>query len=218
MKIIIVLLLLYSCGKKEETSIGDFFCTQENTQMPELDGRDTFLIVGDSISWGYFREMPEYFPENQIIHNPCNGKNSSYGAQYIEKWANHSNKWKYCTFNHGIWNTLPGNNETGYPWNVGDEQYIQDLLFEASILRQSCENVIFINITPIPIGHPTFFNESIVHLNNISKIAMDEIGMVTCDLYNIGLTMEAYRSNGVHYNSEGSNIFAQKIKDCFDNL
>jgi hypothetical protein len=180
--------------------------------MDDLDGRNPFLVIGDSISIGYTPFLKKLYPDNQVMHNSCNGKNSSNGAKYVTLWTDHADHFEYCTFNHGIWNLYDG-------WQVSMDQYLDDLTYEASVLSEKCDHVMFITATDVPKGNVYGKDNKIVNLNRQAVKRMNELGIKVCDTYTLSETITDLHltTNDVHWQDSAYEMFANKIKECFDN-
>lgn len=216
-------LVVSSCGKNSNQSgVASYFCTPDIKLMDALDGRETFLTIGDSISKGYAPELQKLYSTYQVISNSCNGKNSDNGVRYINIWVGHSEHWSYCTLNHGIWNLLPWNNEYDRPWNVGVDQYVADLEYEINVLNQVCDKIMFITSTALPVNYPWNSDSELIELNIAATAKMKTLGVKVCDLHELSLQLTELhehpeRQDDVHFVQEGYEILAQAIKTCFDN-
>jgi hypothetical protein len=196
-------------------------CDPLTAEMPELDGRDAVLIIGDSISMNYTDEIHSLMPDFQIMRNSCNGKNTTWGARYIELWVDHADSWAVCTINHGLWNLFNGLNEEGELYNQGTEQYLDDLEYEISVLKTRCEKVIFVTTTSTPILYTAHTTQKVVELNDAAKERMAELEIPVCDIYPVTIGIDHLRQQpeskfDVHWSPAGARLIAEKIKTCIE--
>jgi hypothetical protein len=210
--VLFIMSLLVSCGKEEKSAAS---CSEN---MEDLDGRHAYLVIGDSISIGYTHELKNLYPAKQVIHNECNGRNSGYGAANVDRWASHSPTWEVCTFNHGIWDMITY-------FGVSDADYVANLTYEIDVLTASCNKVLFITTTSIPVNNnPVMATEArALELNTLATNLMTSRGVPVCDLHPLSLTMNAERRNAaeqndVHYTVAGYATLANAVKTCIDAL
>jgi hypothetical protein len=61
------------------------------------------LIIGDSISIGYFPFVKEALSDVAVLrHNPGNAEYTGYGLENIKQWIGNE-KWDVIQFNWGLW-------------------------------------------------------------------------------------------------------------------
>lgn len=210
--ILILLLSVYSCGKKDDKKA----C---NEQMEALDGRTTALIVGDSISIGYTPKIKSEFPSIQVIHNECNAQGTRKGKLNIERWAAHSSRWSFCTINHGMWDL-----EKNSPQTTEIEEYLRNLEFEVNTLKAVCDVIIFNTTTRIPVNANAFRRDELDTFNQEAVNLMNSLNISICDLKTVSETIvdkhiKASVQNDVHYTQEGYDVLGLALAECIaDNI
>src|SRR5690606_3837208 len=61
------------------------------------------LIIGDSISIGYFPFVKDALKEEAyVVHNPGNSQHTGTGLQRLDEWLG-TTKWDVIHFNWGLW-------------------------------------------------------------------------------------------------------------------
>lgn len=210
MKTLILLLALVSCesqlgGKGSEPE------GREVVNMAPLDEREPLLVVGDSISIGYYLELQKLIPSYQVIHNTGNARNSLNGRNNIEQWLAHSPSWKACTLNHGLHDIHPF-------YRVSIEDYRDNLRFVATRMIEACEKVLFINTTKVPLDSPYRQAGLEITYNAAAQEVMDEMNIPVCDLHAASLLIPTKKPGNVHYKISGYKQLAQVIKGCLDSI
>jgi lysophospholipase L1-like esterase len=167
------------------------------------------LVIGDSISSGYFPFIKAGLPDYDVIHNPCNAKDSRNGAAHIHYWLGLRPKWSTILFNHGAWDVSPRR-------EVDGNDYATYIRYEAIAIKKATTNPIFVLTTSVPVNDPTRSIGSEVTYNQIAIRIMDELGIPYVDLYSLSLTIPQFRlnpelQNDVHWQPNGSAIFGQAI-------
>lgn len=203
MKLLIIsLLIVTACGKSSNS---------KSPFMEKLNGKPAILVIGDSISGGYMKQLKKEFPLNQVIHNNGNARHSSHGVLNIQSWVNWAPQWEVCTLNHGIHDTTNGDRFTDIP------KYLENLEFEINVLRFRCFRILFINTTQDQMTG-TDRAIRIPQYNQAAEGLMQSLGIPVCDLYSVSLTQTHNLVDAVHYNQTGSRALGQAVADCIDNL
>lgn len=178
----------------------------EDSITEEIDGRESVLVIGDSISMNYTPEVKNELPEHQVVHTKCNNRNSNYGVLHIQNWLDNNNHWNVCTINHGI-------HDTFYGTNTPVETYKENLRFEIEAMKLKCDKIIFVNTT---ITDNEQANEEIENFNNAAEELMGELEVSVCDLHTTSKSVSHKRwlNDEVHFNAEGSKVLAHKLSSC----
>lgn len=202
--ITLTLLVLASCGKKDEMpSLPNCY-----TPMEELDGRDPMLVVGDSISLGYTPVLKELLPDMQVVHAPCNSMNTVNGVRHINKWVAHSPRWNVCTINHGLWDINPR-------YKVSLANYLSNLRTEIEVLKASCDTVMFMTTTQVNLNYSSKRKpKNVTAYNKAAVELMTELNVPVCDLKAVSDTISGHMVDSVHYNQAGSQVLGEAIKVC----
>lgn len=139
------------------------------------------LIIGDSISIGYFPFVKETFKnEADIIHNTGNAQNTTVGLANIQQWIG-KEQWDVIQFNWGLWDLcrrsdtsrLYGKRDklNGVPDNSIDA-YAKNLEELVVILKQTNAKLIFVTTTVVPDDEPGRVVEDVERYNNIARSIM----------------------------------------------
>jgi hypothetical protein len=198
--VIMYALTLMACGE------GNKLCMEP---VAPNDDRPDILVIGDSISYGYYLPLKAALPDYDVIHNPCNGKDSRNGAKHINYWLSLRPKWEAITFNHGAWDVSPRREVDG-----GD--YAKYIRYEAMKIKEATDHPLFILTASVPENDHTRSVGSEITYNQIAIAIMEELGIPYVDLYTISLGIEDLRinadlQNDVHWTEAGSLVFSQEI-------
>lgn len=216
--LISITISVISCGKQiNQESIEEIKLIE--MWDVELDDRPKMLVIGDSISIGYTPFLADYYSEYQVLHNPGNGRSSSYGAFAINYWTGLVDKWEICTINHGLW-------DIGkiFPlYATTTQQYESNMRYEISVLKTKCNKIVAANITRIPINSIQFYKEQRYERNEIFERIIEENNISVCNLYSISETISHLHlrveyQDDVHYTEEGYEILANEMINCIDSL
>jgi hypothetical protein len=179
---------------------------------PPDDPRPDILVIGDSISSGYLKTLQDGLPDYDVIHNPCNAKDSRNGAKSIYYWLSLRPKWAAISFNHGAWDVSPRREVDG-----GD--YARYIRFEAEAIRRATPRPLFVLTASVPVNDPTRSVGSEIAYNEIASSIMDDLGIPIVDLYSVSLTIEHLRfraeyQDDVHWTPEGSAVLGEAILEA----
>jgi hypothetical protein len=181
------------------------------------------LIVGDSISIGYFPLVKETFKnEAEIIHNPGNAQNTTVGLANIHQWIG-KEKWDVIQFNWGLWDlcrrsdtsSLYGKRDklSGVPDNNIDD-YAKKLEELVVLLKQTNAKLIFVTTTAVPEDEPGRVAEDVERYNNIARSIMKKHQVFITELYEPSIDIHKHYGNGrsdVHYTKNGYEKLASHI-------
>lgn len=202
MRLLLLLLLLASCGKKDKDPLA---CYEE---MENITKDKSMLVVGDSISIGYTVGLKNIFSDYSVIHNECNAMSSDHGVKNIDRWVAHNDRWDICTINHGLWDISP-------KYRVDKDKYIENLSYELDALKLKCDKVIFITTTFVNTAYKNKRNPSDVdEYNDATTDLIIAKGVEVCDLNFKSKTLSHKMIDSVHYTSGGYNDLAAYIGDC----
>lgn len=165
------------------------------------DARKDVLVVGDSISLGYFGHLGEQTGAD-VQHHDCNGRNSTFGRAMIDQWLTVRPAFDAVVFNHGIWD-----NESERVYWTTDEQYELNLRYIARVIKTKTSCPIFLTTSHSERPAET----GIVHDNELAKQAMAQEGVFVLDLHTFTKGLE--RTDGVHYSAENSAKIAHFVND-----
>ena len=189
------------------------------------------LIVGDSISGGYFPYVKKNlngkaelfqaisYDENGKIKACCGG--TTQGVKEIDTYLSEK-KWDIIHFNFGLHDIkhidpITGKNSKNlsHPHQASPEQYEKNLIEIIEKLKLTGAKLIFATTTPYPDklgkqmrspGMPKIYNEVAIRVMNNNDIEIN-------DLYGLVLPRmgELQKPNNVHFLEKGSEVLAEHI-------
>ncbi len=184
--------------------------------IPQNDHRPDILIIGDSISYGYLPYIQDALPGYDVIHNPCNAKNSDNGVQHIEYWLSLRPSWYAITFNHGAWDVSKGSGISGHKYRTNME-YIShhvDLRTSRPMFIETTH--VAVNDTSRFVGSETAYNAIAHSIMSYMNIPVSGINAVSNN--NTHLHVNPILMNDSHWQAKGSKLFSDKILDDLSNI
>jgi len=188
----------------------------EKTQEPTLPH---VLIIGDSISIGYFKPVQELLIGRAIVqHNPGNAQHTANGLARLTEWLGDT-KWDVIHFNHGL-HDLKYVDEQGKNTSVDKgrqqipiEQYEKNLEQLAEELKKTGAKLIFATTTPVPEGTGIRVKGDAQRYNLVAERVMEKRGIPINDLYSLALPRlaEIQRPQNVHFDKDGSYLLAEQV-------
>ena len=176
------------------------------------------LIIGDSISIGYFKPLQERLKDIAVIvHNEGNAQHTAYGLKKLDEWLGDT-RWDVIHFNFGLHDLkyvdARGRNtsvETGKQ-QIPVEQYERNLDEIVRRLKKTGAKLIFATITPVPDGTKIRAKGDAVIYNRAAERVMKQHGIPINDLYSFALPRlkEIQRDSNVHFNPKGSEQLAEQ--------
>ena len=186
---------------------------QAETALPQV------LIIGDSISIGYFRPVKELLAGKAIVqHNQGNAQHTANGLARLAEWLGDT-KWDVIHFNHGL-HDLKYVDEQGRNTSVEKgrqqipiEQYEKNLEKLVTELKKTGAKLIFATTTPVPDGTGIRVKGDAQRYNVAAERVMDRHGVPVTDLYSFALShlAEIQRPQNVHFTAEGSRLLAEEV-------
>ncbi|MGB2863426.1 MAG: SGNH/GDSL hydrolase family protein [Sedimentisphaerales bacterium] len=184
----------------------------EPTPLPQV------LIIGDSISIGYFEPLQERLKDIAVVsHNEGNAQHTAYGLKKIDEWLGDT-RWDVIHINHGLHDLkyidARGRNtsvETGKQ-QIPLDQYEQNLDEMVKRLKKTGAKLIFATTTPVPDGTKIRVKGDAVIYNRAAIKVMKKHGVPINDLYSFALPRlkEIQRESNVHFFPEGSELLAEQ--------
>lgn len=192
------------------TALCIFLCLGYKPKEPKI------LIIGDSISIGYFSKVKEAMANKAIVmHNPGNAQHTGTGLEKIKDWIGKED-WDIIQFNWGLWDLCyrhPDANAYGNRDKIkgsityDPQTYRQNLEELVSILKASTSaKLIFVTTTYVPVNEAGRFTEDVPKYNAIAKVVMKKNGVIINDIYKKSIAIHhknGVGDNDVHYNKEG---------------
>jgi len=177
------------------------------------------LIIGDSISIGYFKPLQERLKGVAVVsHNQGNAQHTANGLKRLNEWLGDT-RWDVIHFNHGLHDLkyvdARGRNtsvETGKQ-QIPIDQYEQNLDEIVKRLIKTGAKLIFATTTPVPDGTGIRAKGDAVIYNLAAERVMNKHGVPINDLYSFALPRlkEIQREQNVHFNPKGSELLAEQV-------
>lgn len=176
------------------------------------------LIIGDSISIGYFPIVQAALAPNITVeHNEGNGGSTVRGIQKVEQWIG-TKQWDVILFNFGLHDMVYADSAHKYDVVNGKlavpiEAYKNNLETIVAKLRETTATIIFINTTMVPENAAGRKVEDPAKYNAAAAEVMKKNGIKVIDLYTPSLTIHPENSKlgNVHYTPKGYELLADII-------
>lgn len=179
------------------------------------------LIIGDSISIGYFEPVREMLLNRaDVFHNPGNAQHTKYGLARLDAWLGQT-KWDVIHFNHGL-HDLKYADKDGklVPVSQGNqqipiEQYAQNLDELTARLVKTGAKVVFATTTPVPEGSTGRVCGDAERYNNVAVQIMNKYGVQIDDLYSFARVRldSIQQPRNVHFTDAGSRLLAEQVAE-----
>jgi lysophospholipase L1-like esterase len=177
------------------------------------------LIIGDSISIGYFRPVQEFLAGRAVVeHNPGNAAHSANGLTRLDEWLGDT-EWDLIHFNHGL-HDLKYIDEKGKnalaekgKQQIPIEQYERNLDEMVTRLKKTGAKLIFANTTPVPDGTKIRVEGDARIYNVAAERVMNKHGIPINDLYSFSMARldKIQRPANVHFFPEGSRLLGKQV-------
>ena len=180
------------------------------------------LIIGDSISIGYFPFVKAQLSNATVIHNPGNAQHTGTGLKMLEEWLG-DEQWDVIHFNWGLWDLCyrhPDAKAYGNRDKINGtvtftpEEYGQNLEALVKRLKQTNAQLIFATTTYVPPGEAGRFKKDAKRYNAIAKRVMRSNAVPVNNLFPLSRKVHKQhkRADGdVHFTKDGSEILAKKV-------
>ncbi len=177
------------------------------------------LIIGDSISIGYFKPVREMLAGRAIVeHNPGNAAHSANGLAKLDEWLGDT-EWDLIHFNHGL-HDLKYIDARGKNAPVADgkqqipiDQYEKNLDEMATRLEKTGAKLIFANTTPVPDGTGIRLKGDAKIYNVAAEKVMKKHDIPVNDLYSFSMARleKIQQPANVHFSPEGSRLLGEQV-------
>ena len=193
------------------------------------------LILGDSISIGYFPIVKELMEGKAIITrpfredgNPENCAGTTNGVQHIDRWIGDT-EWDLIHFNFGLHDIKHVDPETGknskdpaHPHQADPKQYKKNLEAIVETLKTTGAKLVFATTTPYPdeVGGPLRDPGMPEKYNKVAQKIMKKNGIMVNDLHAFVLPrmQELQRPNNVHFSEAGSRALAGQVAKVINDI
>ena len=180
------------------------------------------LIIGDSISIGYFKPVKEMLAGRAIVeHNAGNAAHTANGLAKLDEWLGDT-KWDVIHFNHGLHDLKyideNGKNTTAEKGKqqIPIDQYEKNLGELVGRLKKTGAKLIFANTTPVPDGTGIRVKGDAKIYNVAAERVMKKHGIPVNDLYSFSIVRldKIQRPANVHFFPEGSRLLGEQVTKC----
>lgn len=193
-----------------------------NNALPKV------LILGDSISIGYFPYVKEYLKGKADVTRPFksdgkpeNCQGTTNGIANIDRWIGDT-KWDVIHFNFGLHDlkhvhpeTGKNSNELEDPRQAEPKQYKKNLKYITKVLKATHAKLVYAATTPYPenVGGPLRAYGDAEKYNKIASKIMKKNKVPINDLYGYVLPRisQLQRPNNVHFTDEGSKELGEQV-------
>lgn len=177
------------------------------------------LIIGDSISIGYFEPAKELLSDvAEVHHNVGNAQHTAHGLAHLDEWLGET-RWDVIHFNHGL-HDLKYIDEQGrrVDPSVGKQQipideYRRNLDTLVRRLKKTRAKLIFATTTPVPEGASGRVPGDSKRYNAVALAVMKKRRVPVNDLYTFALDRldSIQRPRDVHFTREGSRLLGEEV-------
>lgn len=187
--------------------------------VPEQPGLPRVLLIGDSISIGYTREVRELLKGVANVQRPAeNCGPTVWGLDRLDAWLGQG-KWDVIHFNFGLHDLKyldaegkyitpgPGDRPVATP-----EQYAENLRALIKRLKKTGARLIFATTTPVPGESLGRVEESERAYNTAALAVMQQTGVAVDDLWSYARAHpDLQLPHNVHFTPEGSTALAHEV-------
>jgi lysophospholipase L1-like esterase len=189
------------------------------------EGLPKVLIIGDSISIGYFPAVREALKGKASVSRPnTNCGDTPRGLRHLNQWLGDT-KWDVIHFNWGLWDLCYRNPEAKTYGNrdkvngklsVTPEDYEKNLNMLVDSLQKTGASLIWASTTMVPEGEDGRFVGDDVKYNAIASKVMNERGIPINDLHAVSSAFPPtmfVKPGDVHFKKPGSEMLADKVAE-----
>ena len=177
------------------------------------------LIIGDSISIGYFEPTQELLRGRaEVRHNPGNAAHTANGLARLDEWLGDT-RWDVIHFNHGLHDLKYMDEKgdltetAGGTQQIPNEQYARNLEELTRRLKKTGATLIFATTTPVPEGSLGRIQADAKRYNQAALKVMKKHRVRINDLYAFALPRldSIQQPHNVHFTDEGSRLLAGQV-------
>lgn len=187
--------------------------------VDDVPGLPRILIIGDSISVGYTREVRQRFAGRANVHRPPDNCGPTiFGLEQLDGWLG-SGRWDVIHFNFGLHDLkfmdangtyiVPGPNDRPL---ASPAEYATNLREIVVRLKRTGARLVFANTTPVPGGTVGRVAGSEKAYNAAAEQVMRETGVTINDLHAlVAAHPNLQLPNNVHFTPAGCEALADKV-------
>ena len=169
-------------------------------------------LLGDSIRMAYGLKVPELLGEDYEVFQPAeNCRFAKYTLRGIFDWQEDLKDCEVIHWNNGHWDVC-NLFDDGTLFST-DEEYVDNILRVARLLKEITPNVIFATTTPVNPKHPHNKNSDIQRFNALVVPHLQAMGIQINDLH--ALVAEDIEGNIcddlIHLSAKGIEICSQQV-------
>ena len=177
-------------------------------------------LLGDSIRLiGYGLKVPHMIGEEYEVFQPeDNCRFAKYTLRMLFDLKENLQDCEIIHWNNGLWDVC--NLFDDGELFSSDEEYYENMLRIARILKQITPNVIFATTTPVYPDYPYNDNADIARRNAYLIPKLQEMGILINDLYSVvAADFNKYIcEDKLHLSEEGATLCAQKVCDVIKSI
>ena len=169
-------------------------------------------LLGDSIRMiGYGPKVPEMLGDNYEVFQPNdNCRFAKYTLRGLFDWNDSMKDSDVIHWNNGLWDTTECMGDGIF---TNEEEYVENMLRIARLLKQITPNVIFATTTPTHPEYPYNHNDKIDRYNEILVPKLKEMGVTINDL-NAAIKEnipEYICEDQIHLSEKGAQVAAELV-------
>lgn len=184
------------------------------------------LIIGDSISIGYFPYLQQELKIYNVLvaHNEGNARDTGNGLNNIKKWIGNNKNWDIIQFNFGLWDLCYRNKDLQDSESLDKingklttsiEKYKENLDSIVQTLKTLTRaKLIYVTTTYVPEGEHGRYSIDAVKYNDAAKEIMKKHLIMVNDIYSQSMLIHnrfGKEANNVHYSNDGYNELGKLI-------
>lgn len=187
--------------------------------VADVAGLPRILLVGDSISIGYTREVRQRLAGRANVHRPPDNCGPTiFGLEQLDGWLG-AGPWDVVYFNFGLHDLkfmdangtyiVPGPQDRPL---AAPEEYAANLREIVARLRRTGARLVFATTTPVPAGTVGRVEGSERAYNAAAAAVMREAGVIIDDLHAFAAAHpHLMRPNNVHFTPEGCAALGDRV-------
>ncbi len=174
------------------------------------------VLLGDSIrEWGYGTRVPELLGEDYEVFQPNdNCRFVKYTLRGLFDWQDGIKGADVIHWNNGLWDATEIFGDGTF---TSEEEYIDNMLRVARLLKKITPNVIFATTTPVWDEFEYTHNDKIKRFNEIIVPRLKEMGVAINDLHaTVSKDVHKYikECDKIHLSEEGIEICSAQVVDA----
>ena len=169
------------------------------------------VLLGDSIRLGYGQIVPSLLGDDyEVWQSPDNCRFAKYTLRMLFDEAANIQNADVIHWNNGLWDCTELFGDGTF---TSEEEYLENMLRIARLLKKITPNVIFATTTPTHPEYPYTHNDKVIRFNEILVPKLKEMGIAINDLFSLVFpNIEQYISDDqIHPNETGFTACAEQV-------